>query len=168
MGEEIDRGGGIGVRDLDDLEPVVGRAPSIARIGLTQRYRHLLRRGLDLLAALLCAGDPLLGKLAEQRDPRESKQRHRETVRSVQSDFHFTFTHETISLQATSFPVTLACVTKARGGGELPRFRVRSVLFELPSSPDATMSDDKGGCPFDLRLSIKIVSRTSIHTLVIS
>jgi hypothetical protein len=29
-------------------------------------------------------------------------------------------------------------------------------LFELPSSPDATVSDDKGGCPFDLRLSTKI------------
>src|ERR1700726_3866419 len=40
--------------------------------------------------------------------------------------------------------MTLACVTKARGGGELPRFRVRSVLFELPSSPDATMFDERG------------------------
>jgi hypothetical protein len=48
----------------------------------------------------------------------------------------------------------------------LPRFRVRSVLFELPSSPDATMSDEKGGCPFGLRLSIKIFSRMSIHTIV--
>ena len=26
----------------------------------------------------------------------------------------------------------------------MPRFRVRSVLFELPSSPDATMSDERG------------------------
>jgi hypothetical protein len=25
------------------------------------------------------------------------------------------------------------------------------------------MSDERGGCPFDLRLSIKIVSRISIH-----
>src|SRR6266436_5798384 len=101
MGEEIDRGGGIGVRDLDDLEPVVGRAPSIARICLTQRFRHLLRRGLDLLAAFLCAGGPLLRKFAEyagQRDPRESEQRHPETVRSVQSCFHFTFIHGTITL----------------------------------------------------------------------
>jgi len=32
MGEEIDRGGSIGVRDLDDLEPVVGRAPAITRV----------------------------------------------------------------------------------------------------------------------------------------
>jgi hypothetical protein len=43
------------VRDLDDLEPVVGRAPGIARIGLTRRFRHFLRRGLNLLAALLRA-----------------------------------------------------------------------------------------------------------------
>jgi hypothetical protein len=31
MGEEIDRGGRIGVRDLDDLEAVVGRAPCACR-----------------------------------------------------------------------------------------------------------------------------------------
>src|SRR5216683_140747 len=108
MGEEIDRGGGIGIRDLDDLKPVVGRAPAIARIGLTQRFRHLPRRGLDLLAAFLCAGDALLGKLAEhagQPDPRESEQRHPETIRSVQSGFHFTFTHGTITfLKRNHFP----------------------------------------------------------------
>src|SRR5258707_1214426 len=115
MGEEIDPGGGIGVRYLDDLEPIVGRAPDVARIGLTQRFRHLLGRGFDFLAAFLCAGDPMLGKLAEHagyRDPRESEQRHPETIRSVQSDFHFTFTHGTVSSQAKSFPETLARVTR--------------------------------------------------------
>ena len=133
MGEEIDRGGGIGVRDLDDREPVVGRAPAIGRIGLRQRFRHLPQHGLELLAAVLCAGDALLSKLAEhagQFDPRESAQRHPETIRSVQSGFHFSFTHGTITffLKRNHFPETLARVARTRRGGELSRFRVRSTF----------------------------------------
>jgi hypothetical protein len=159
MGEEIDRGGGIGVRYLDDLEPVVGYALGIARIGLVQRFRHLSRRGLDLLAAFLCAGDPLLGKLAEhagQRDPRESKEWHPETIRSVQCGFHFIFNHGTITfLKRNHFP---------------RRWLASRELMEAESCP-ASVFDQfwmsfnpaqrhyvrrKGCCPCDFRLSIKI------------
>src|SRR5580765_7604687 len=37
MGQEIDRGGGVGVRDLEHLEAIVGCASGIARIRLAQR-----------------------------------------------------------------------------------------------------------------------------------
>src|SRR5258708_5882089 len=148
MGEEIDRGGGIGVRGLDDLEPVVGRAPGIARIGLTQRFRHLLRRGLYLLAAFLCAGDPLPGKLAEhagQRDPRESEQRHPETIRSVQSGFHFTFTHGTITfLKRNPFPRRWLASRELVEAESCPASVLDQLLDELQSSPDDTMSDERG------------------------
>src|SRR5258705_588245 len=171
MGEEIDRGGGIGVRDLDDLEPVVGGAPAIARIGLTQRFRHLSRRGLDLLAAFLCAGDPLLGKLAEragQADARDSKQRHPETMRSVQSGFLFTFTHGTITfLKRNHFPRRWLASRELVEAESCPASVFGQLLDELQPSPDATMFDEKGCCPFDSRLSIKIFSRMSIHTIVI-
>jgi hypothetical protein len=41
------------------------------------------------------------------------------------------------------------------------------LLDELQPSPDATMSDERGCCPCDFRLSIKIFSRMSINTIVI-
>ena len=41
------------------------------------------------------------------------------------------------------------------------------LLDELQPSPDATMSDEKGCCPCDFRLSLEIFSRMSIHTIVI-
>src|SRR6266852_5008288 len=149
MGEEIDCGGGVGVRGLDDLEPVVGRAPGVARIGLAQRFRHLLRRGLDLLAAFLCARDALLGKLAEhagQPDPRESEQRHPETIRSVQSGFHFTFTHGTITfLKRNHFPRRWLASRKLVEAESCPASVFDQLLDELQSSrPDATMSDERG------------------------
>src|SRR5713101_2365316 len=89
------------------------------------------------------------------------------SCRSVRLSLHFHSWHHHPS-QAKSFPETLACVTRARGGGELFRFRVRSVLDELQSSPDATM--------YDYRMSVrslfhslrKILSWMSIHTIVIS
>jgi len=137
MGEEIDRGGGIGVSDLEHLEPVVGRARGIARIRLAQRLGHLLRRDLDLLAALLCAGDTLLGKLADharQCDLGESEQRHRETIRSVRSSFHFTFSHGTLPFSSETISRDAICVTKVRGGGELSRSRV-SISFSMSFNP---------------------------------
>src|SRR5258708_39594093 len=148
MGEEIDGGGGIGVRDLDDLEPVVGGAPAIARIGLTQRFRHLSRRGLDLLAAFLCAGDPLLGKLAEharQPDARDSKRRHPEAICSVQSGFHFTFTHGTITfLKRNHFPRRRLASRELVEAESCPASVLDQLLDELQSSPDDTMSDERG------------------------
>jgi len=83
MGKEIDRSGGIGVRNLDDLETVVGRAPGGARIGFLERFRHSFRRTLHLLAAFLRASDALLGEIAEHAGQREleCERRHTETVR---------------------------------------------------------------------------------------
>jgi hypothetical protein len=42
------------------------------------------------------------------------------------------------------------------------------LLDELQPSPNVTMSDERGCCPFDSRLPIEIFSRMSIHTIVIS
>jgi hypothetical protein len=39
-------------------------------------------------------------------------------------------------------------------------------FYELQSSPDTTMSDEKGCCPFDPRLSIETFSRMSIQIIV--
>src|SRR5216683_13379 len=170
MGEEIDRGGGIGVSDLEHLEPIVGRAPGIARIRLAQRLGHLLRRDLDLLAALLCAGDTLLGKLADharQCDLGESEQRHRETIRSVHSSFHFTLTHGTLPfLNRNHFPRRYLRHESSWRRRVVPLPCFDQFFDELQSSPNVSMPDESRYCPFDLRLSLKISSRMSIQTNV--
>lgn len=43
MGEQIEREGGIGVRDFEHLEPVIGRDARVARVRFAQRLGHLFR-----------------------------------------------------------------------------------------------------------------------------
>src|ERR1700756_1507412 len=44
--DELERRGGIGLRDIDEFEPVVGRAPGVACVGLTQRLGEVPDRTL--------------------------------------------------------------------------------------------------------------------------
>src|ERR1700716_3356810 len=147
MDEEIYRGGGIGVRDLENLKSVVGRAAGVARIDFAQRFCRLFRGDLDFLAAFLRACDSLLGKLAEhaaQFDARESEQRHLETI-PVQSNFHFTISHGSITLlKRNDFPRHRLASRRAREAESCPASVFGQFSEELPPNPHASMPDESG------------------------
>ena len=111
------------------------RQPAVQRADLPglhpPEHQILIHRDADRAVAVR------LGKLADharQCDLGESEQRHRETIRSVHSSFHFTFTHGTLPFSSETISRDAICVTRVRGGGELSRSRV-SISFSMSFNP---------------------------------